>query len=484
MFGHGVASGDLSDTSVVLWTRVDDDRSDMDDVRWEVRDERGAIVQEGRTRVDRRADATARVVITGLLPDRRYTYAFCCDGVRSSTGRFKTLPAEAEHVRIAVVTCAKYNAGFFNVYRRLAERDDLDFVIHLGDYIYEAAERPPASQTPGAGIGRGFEPAHECRTLADYRERYALYRRDPDVQALHAAHAVMATIDDHELADNAWEGGAQEHRDERDGPWPTRVGSALRAWHEWMPTALRPADGDAIWRDIDLAPLARIAMLETRLERGRPDPDDDARSLFGDRQRRWLHDLLRDSGDVAWTMLGMPSMLAPIWSTELDGDAAFALKRLKLVDPETGEQFHDLGDSFPHERDALLEAISAAPSDTVIASGDLHVAIDAEVQWHGGVVAHEWVAPSVTSQNLDDKMGWDPGTRSRTYEERFLAGAPHVSWCDFDSHGFLIVDLTLDEARCEWWAVDTVLRRSTGQKKIHEHTVRSRRSLEGPQTPA
>ena len=108
-----------------------------------------------------------------------------------------------------MVSCAKFNAGFFNAYARIAARDDLDFLLHLGDYIYEASNTPPASQTPGADIGRPFDPLHECVTLDDYRTRYTQYRRDPDVQRLHPSHPVIPTLDDHEFADGAW----RERRD-------------------------------------------------------------------------------------------------------------------------------------------------------------------------------------------------------------------------------------------------------------------------------
>ena len=112
--------------------------------------------------------------------------------------------------------------GFFNAYARIAERDDLDFLLHLGDYIYEASNTPPKTQNPGADIGRPFEPVDECRTLAGYRTRYAQYRSDPDVQRLHAALPMIATLDDHELADGAWVGRRRRAR----ARLPRSVGAA------------------------------------------------------------------------------------------------------------------------------------------------------------------------------------------------------------------------------------------------------------------
>src|SRR5262249_57481870 len=120
----------------------------------------------------------------GLAPDTAYTYSFEADGESSQVGRFRTLPTDASAMQFGVVACAKFNAGFFNAYQCLARRDDLRFVAILGDYIYEAANKPPASQTPGADIGRDFSPAHEGYTLDDYRERYPQYRAHPHTQPL------------------------------------------------------------------------------------------------------------------------------------------------------------------------------------------------------------------------------------------------------------------------------------------------------------
>ena len=144
-------------------------------------------------------DYAVQVDVGGLEPDTHYWYAFDADGDGSPVGRTRTLPLNPDHIRFAVVSCAKFNAGFFNGYGRMAERDDLNFVMHLGDFIYELAQDPPANQTPGADIGRPFEPLNECVTLADYRTRYGQYRADPDTQALSQSHALLATLDDHEI---------------------------------------------------------------------------------------------------------------------------------------------------------------------------------------------------------------------------------------------------------------------------------------------
>ncbi|MGI8929052.1 MAG: alkaline phosphatase D family protein [Candidatus Limnocylindrales bacterium] len=186
-FSHGVASGDPETDRAVIWTRLVGDSSDVQRLRWTVARDADLrdIVANGDATASPEDDFTVRVDVGGLEPDTQYWYAFESADGQSPIGRLRTLPgAQADHLRFAVVSCAKYNAGFFNGYARIAERDDLNFVLHLGDYIYEASQQPPASQTPGADIGRPFDPFHECVSLNDYRRRYAQYRADPDTQAL------------------------------------------------------------------------------------------------------------------------------------------------------------------------------------------------------------------------------------------------------------------------------------------------------------
>ena len=163
-------------------------------------------------------------IVDGLDPDVRYDYVFSVGRRSEAAGSFRTLPPDGVPLRFAVVTCAKYNAGFFNAYRAVAERDDLHFVMHVGDYIYEAGNTPRGNQTPGADIGRPFEPPGECLTHDDYMTRYrAVPLRPRPAQACHARHAFWQTLDDHELADNAWSGGAEDHHEDKDGPWADRV---------------------------------------------------------------------------------------------------------------------------------------------------------------------------------------------------------------------------------------------------------------------
>ena len=311
VFRHGVASGDPTPSSVILWTRVTLDLPLPDGVTlaWslardpDLRDQ----VQRGTLTTGPDSDWTAKVDVRGLDPATFYWYAFELDGQRSPIARTKTLPTgHLEQLRFAQCSCAKFNAGFFNTYGRIADRDDLDFVLHLGDYIYEAAQNPPASQTPGADIGRPMDPLNECVTLDDYRRRYAQYRSDADAQRMHLRHAVIATVDDHEYADGAWREGSTEHKPERDGPWEDRKQAAMRARWEWTPTRKPdPNDPIRVWQSIRLGDLAELFLIDTRSFRDEPArfqaAEDPARTQLGPSQRAWFLDAL---GRVNGTLEG------------------------------------------------------------------------------------------------------------------------------------------------------------------------------------
>ena len=466
VFVHGVASGDPTTDGVVLQTCAQGDAGDVELTWWVALDDApDAVVASGTATATEAADHTARAVVDGLTPGTAHRYGFvAADGTRSPVGRFRTLPVEPDRFRFAVVACAKHNAGFFNALGRVAARDDLDVVLHLGDYIYEAANTPPASQTPGADIGRDMEPLEECRRLDQYRARYRQYRRDPDLQALHAAHAVVAIIDDHELADNAWSGGAQEHREDRDGPWARRMAEALQAWNEWVPSRVDRSAGQLISRGIDLGSLARISLLETRTTRGAPGSD---RELLGEVQRGWLAEQLTIQPPPYWQVLAPASPLCRFWAPELSELSVAAGRQLKILDPGSGGPNTDRWDGFATERDRILDQLAGLPSGRLLLDGDVHVGLHTELRTSDGrLAAVEATTPSISSQNLDDKMGWPRGG-SREHAAALRSDLPHIRWCDLDSHGYLVVELTRDRATVEWWGVDEVLTRGDGESLLH-----------------
>ena len=466
----------------MIWTRVSGTRDPAPiAVGWRVIEADGErVVAKGQSLAQPDGDWTVRVDAGGLRPDTRYLYDFEVDGERSPQGRTRTLPdGDPGSIRFAQVSCAKYNAGHFNAYARLAERDDVAFVLHLGDWIYEASQTPPASQTPGRDIGRPFDPPHECRTLDDYRRRYAQYRGDPDVQAVSAAHPVITTVDDHEFADGAWRDGATEHRPDRDGPWAERRAAAFQAREEWLPVRRPdPAEPERVFRAIPIGSLAELFMLDTRTRRDEPVPPPDlsraGRSALGPAQKAWLFEVLAAS-TARWRLIGNPSVMARTWNDALPEFARQALVKVKLIDLDGTGPDYDQWDGYPVERRELLEKIGDLDvRNVVVLSGDVHVGLAAELAetpWLAPV-AVEFVNTSLTSQNLDDKMGWQPRADSIGIEEALLAGMPHLHYIDLDSHGYSIVDLDRNRLRFEWWTVDGLESRSPGHSRAASMMVR------------
>lgn len=267
-FTHGVASGDPQADRVILWTRAVPPSGGATAVRWEVaRDaEMANVVRRGAAETGPGRDFCVKIDVDGLSPGQTYFYRFRAGDNVSPVGRTRTLPgADAAQAKLAAVSCSNFPAGYFNVYRVVAERDDLDAVVHLGDYIYEYAAGGYATEW-GMENGRGPDPAHEIVSLDDYRTRYAQYRGDADLQAAHAAHPFICVWDDHETANDSWSGGAENHN-EGEGGWDARKRAAVQAYMEWMPIR-EPEAGrarEAIWRSFDFGQAASLVMLETRL---------------------------------------------------------------------------------------------------------------------------------------------------------------------------------------------------------------------------
>lgn len=468
-FAHGVASGDPLDDRVVIWTRVSGEETTVD---WAVAtdSEMSNVIRSGTARTKESSDLTVKVDVDGLEPGSTYFYRFEALGSVSQVGRTKTLPSTGtDHIRFAMVSCAKYNAGYFNAYSRIADREDLQFLLHLGDYIYEAADKPPPSQFPGADIGRHVEPTHECKTLDDYRRRYSQYHRDPDVQRLHLAHPIVPTVDDHEFADGVWSNGSVEHREDRDGPWAQRRAAAFQARWEWLPA--RPPDVSSlerVWRRVPVSDLADIFLMDTRTLRHEPmggdallDPD---RSQLGAEQLDWLLDELSRSNSH-WRLIGNSSVMSATWNDQIPEEAKPSLIALKMITSDGLAPDPDQWDGYPIEREKILRHMKDERiDDVVVLSGDVHVSIASELWIDDESVAVEFVTPSLTSQNIDEKLGWEPRTKSVAVEEAYAKAMPHYAWCEFESHGYVLIDLTRERLTGQWWYVDTVLESSDGER--------------------
>ena len=495
-FTWGVASGDPRARSVILWTRIDPAVAVRPAVSWIVATdvELTEVVRRGVVQTDATRDHTIKVDVDGLQPATWYFYGFVSpDGRRSLTGRTKTAPAgAAERLRFAVVSCSNYQGGFFNAYARIAERNDLDAVIHTGDYLYEygnGADRygPAGGET---ATPRDHQPATEMVTLAEYRTRHAWYRLDPDLRRLHQLYPFIVTWDDHESTDNSWRDGANNHNpDAPDAPneqgsaWPVRKAAAQQAYAEWLP--LRADDPARIWRAIPYGDLAEIIVLDTRLERDiqvgttgvtlpTNEIDNPDRILVSAAQREFLFDRLRTT-TARWKVVAQQVIVAQ-WNagglpdlSPLAGQADFP----QFLRDGGNALNPDQWDGYTAERQRLFDHLTThGIDDVVVLTGDVHTswANDLTADPYNpsaynpvtgeGAVAVEFVTPSVTSANFES-LG--PAAVAAA-ENGTRADNPHVKFVDFDDHGYFILDLDAARAQADWYFVDTVLAPSAGQR--------------------
>lgn len=326
-FRHGVASGDPLADRVILWTRVTPREDTAGPIPVTVTVARDAAFLDPVARFETVADAQRDFCVkqdaTGLQAGRWYYFRFSVGDQRSPVGRTRTLPAAdrfVDRARFAVVSCANISHGYFSVYKTLAEHGDLDFVLHLGDYLYEY------------GIGEYGEvpdrdpiPAHEMVTLQDYRRRHAQYKGDADLQAVHQQYPMIVIWDDHETANDSYQDGAENHQPLTEGDWSTRKNIARRVYFEWMPIREQSREDFAtIYRRFRFGDLIDLNMLDTRLE-GRDEPlsvpfdparNDSERRLISDTQMQWLLEGLSAS-TAHWRFIGQQVMFAQLNIAEI-----------------------------------------------------------------------------------------------------------------------------------------------------------------------
>lgn len=483
-FAHGVASGDPMSDRVILWTRVSAAAGAAVDCDWMLGPdaELGTVAARGSVRTGPARDHTVKVDATGLAPGRTWYYRFEAmmpDGrrVQSPVGRTRTLPVgHVAAARFAVVSCANYPYGYFHAYRDIAARDDLDAVLHLGDYIYEYGLGGYATEH-AERLGRVPNPRHEAVTLEDIRLRHAQYKSDPDLQALHAAHAVIAIWDDHELANDAWKGGAQNHGEE-DGDWATRRDAAIQAWLEWMPVrAGHEREDTRIFRQFRVGDLATLLMLDTRIAGRDRQPDgpgatpesvaaalrDPRRHLLGERQESWLRDVLKES-NTTWQLIGQQVMLSPTLSPSLEPLldrqkpsmlSAEQLDHYVNLSRDNPPMLLDTWNGYPVARARLLEDLLQHARNAVVLSGDLHTSLAGNLYAGDGdrPVAVELMTGSVTSPGFAEYL---PQRQPGAIRDATLELNPSLVYMETERRGWLHVELTHAECIATWRLLNTV----------------------------
>ena len=526
-FLHGVASGDPLQDKVILWTRLTPlDLNARLRVTWEIAtdDQFKQNLKTGTVQTTKTDDFTVKVDATGLQAGTTYYYRFRFGTKVSPVGQTKTLPVTTNKVSFAVCSCSNYPAGYFYVYREMAKQN-VDVVIHLGDYIYEYGADGYATED-AAKLGRTLPSNNnkEIIKLDDYRKRYALYRQDKDLQAVHQRHPFIVIWDDHELANDTWREGAENHQSNED-PFLERKLAALQAYFEWMP--IRPVsstDHLNIYRQFNFGSLVQLTMLDTRIiardkqleykdymiasgldaQKFQVDLTDPKRTLMGYTQRDWLVDKLKQS-TATWNVIGQQVLMSKMWipvellaslgqitsgGTSPDTLAKMNAQITELVtlklrleqgDPTLTVQEKarvttlvpynlDAWDGYYAEREFLYNKLAELNKKIIVLAGDTHNAwtsylYSQKVEYFGVELA----TSSVSSPGLEKYLSI-PLAQLQQFEFAFTTLIDELAYCNLNQRGYLMVTLDDKQVLSDWIFVDSI--------KNAEYKVDSSRSYQ------
>ena len=516
-FREGVASFDPAQSSVLIWTRYTraSNESGAADIRWELAESSSfsPVKASGTLVATEATDFTVSADVTGLEPNKQYYYRFRNERTKAESvvGQTRTLPdaAQATRTKLAVVSCANYQAGLFNVYGAVAA-SDADVVVHLGDYIYEYGAGGYGSGSLTTQLNRAHLPAGEILTLDDYRTRYRQYRSDPQLQRAHQLKPFICVWDDHEVANDAYTDGAENHQ-ANEGSFQQRKQYAQQVWHEYLPA--RVSDKTKIYRSFSFGNLVHLHMLDTRLV-GRnqqlnfadyfqangtfnaaafvPAWQNPNRTLLGSEQRSWLTTTL-GSSPATWQVLGsqvlmskiyLPAELLPIVAqltagatptllaqyTTLSTQLITIKTRIRQGDPtvtaaerarvETVLPYNlDAWDGYPVERERVLAA--AAGKKLVSLAGDTHNA------WHSSLVdaggtrrGVEFATASVSSPGFEALLGGNTAA-IQGFEQSNQLLIDNLHYLDASRRGYVEVEFTASSATARWQYVASLATEST-----------------------
>jgi len=514
-FLHGVACGDPLTDSLILWTKVTPaQQPDSVQLLLEVSEttDFSAIKHQQLCLARKDADYCCKVDLTGLKPGRSYYYRFSDSNTVSATGHGKTLPSgSVSEVRFAVLSCSNYPAGYFHVYRQVAQQQ-LDAVLHLGDYIYEYEQGGYATER-SVELGRALAADNQAEmvSLQDYRKRYALYRSDKDLQQAHASHSFICVWDDHEITNDAWTDGAENHQP-NEGDYQLRKLNALQAYYEWMP--IRPlvsgkqlsGQQQSLSRSFAFGDLVDLHMLDTRIE-GRnlqldykhyTDEKSGAfdterfiadlthlnRTLLGPKQQQWLQTQLMRS-KAQYQVLGQQVLMAKMmFPAELlsafakpgpelvdkiaqltalkqrvaKGDSSLSAEDKKRIESVVAYNL-DAWDGYPYERELVYKTAQQQNKQLVVLAGDTHNAWASTLHdQQGNKVGIELATPSVSSPGIETYL-----KLNTTQVEQLASVLPtlidELEYCNLHQRGYLLVAFSKEQIDAQWFFVDDITKK-------------------------
>lgn len=512
-FKHGVASGDPLQDRIILWTRITpQDTAARLQINWEIaKDEKfSQLVNSGSVVTSSAQDFTVKIDANKLVAGQQYFYRFKYGNIVSPVGKTKTLPSTTNNVKFAVCSCSNYPAGYFYVYREMAKQE-VDAIIHLGDYIYEYGQDGYATED-ALKLGRTLPSDNnkELIKLDDYRKRYALYRTDLDLQAAHQNTPFIVIWDDHELANDAWKEGAENHQAD-EGSFLDRKLAALQAYFEWMP--IRPiSDQDHlnIYRQFSYGNLVQLMMLDTRIlardkqldyadymtaqglniTQFQADLTSQTRTLMGYTQRDWLIQQL-ESSKATWNVIGQQVLMSKMWipaelllslaaitSGAVDANTLIKMNqqitelvtlKVRLLKGDTSlsavEKTRittvapynlDAWDGYFFEREILYNKLKSLNKKVVVLAGDTHNAWSSDLHTtQGDFVGVELATSSVSSPGMEKYLNISDD-QLKAFESAFTTLIDELNYANLKQRGYLNVSFTAEKMQAEWIFVNTI----------------------------
>lgn len=462
-FAAGVMSGLPSTDGITLWTRLSEiDRSSRLTLQVSTDKHFKKVIREKQVVASKKQGFGVHTRIGGLKPHQEYFYRFETKDNHSRVGTFKTFPPKgsAQEVKIGYFSCQSYEAGYYNAQAGLAKEKDLDLIICLGDYIYETSFFDgPADRADTTGrLHNG-----DCEYLDEYREKYAFYQADPDLQAMHAAYPFLAVWDDHEVEDNyagnvsdPQNGGPNETKShgttiERRVPFQQRRINGYRAFFESMPRIRMKKDLSRVYGSTSIGSLCDVFLLDERQYRDVqpcddkllqtcPADTDPGRTLLGANQKQWLKTGLASS-KAKWKILGNNDML------------------MSLDLPAGNHVNPDQWDGYAAERTEIGQyVLDNGVKNVVAATGDIHTFLVGTVTTTGDLDGKPWatefVGGSATSTGIPESLGFPPATLAALAK----TNDPHVIYSDFVNRGYGVLTVSPDECVCELKSVDRMIK--------------------------
>lgn len=502
-FPFGVASGDPTSKSVILWSAVVPKNSSIeaiplrleyvlspnglnDEAQWESLFTPTSIQTLGTFVAMRSRDFTIKVDLgnealynnvqfnqgkISALPANQFVYfRFVAGEFKSRIGRSKTLPSGTVGAsKYAVTSCSNLPAGYFSVYEMI-RKEQLDFVVHLGDYLYEygSGQYGDGEALTRKGVGRVPNPPKEMISQQDYVLRHQQYKMEADLQALHGSHPMITVWDDHEITNDAYKDGAENHN-EGEGDYQERKAKAIRAYFNWMPlgekfprlaNTMEPDPREVIYRDFRVGDLMDLIMLDTRIvgrdkQASTPAVDparfDENRNLIGFEQRKWLSSRLYESkaNNSIWTVLGQQVMFGQLNLVEVPQVKVLGQSLLGNLVALNMDQW----DGYVAERNRVFNLIKDVGIENfVVLTGDIHTSWAIELYENplallGGTgqrsLGVELVTPSVTSPGFPDEV-------ADAVSAAIPVANPHIKYNELKTKGFVLVEMTREKMTATW----------------------------------